>query len=154
MSAIGTSGGEAAHIHPTGRLPLVLLVLLLVATAASYVGATDRLTWWLEALPGIIGVPVLAATWRRHPLSGLLYVVIFLHCLILLGGAHWTYAEVPLGEWAKAWFGWQRNNYDKLGHLAQGVTPALLTREILLRWSPFRLEPRSRGLPVLCVAAP
>lgn len=153
MSAIGSSETQADAAPPT-ILPLVLLALVVMATIASYVGAADRLTWWLEALPVVIGVPLMAATWRRHPLSGLLYVLVFLHCLILLGGAHWTYAEVPLGEWAKAVFGWERNNYDKLGHFAQGVTPAMLTREILLRWSPFRLQPKSHWLPVLCVAVP
>jgi putative membrane protein len=154
MSAIGAAGGKTAKDDRSGRLPLLLLALVLVATVVSYIGAADRLTWWLEALPVVIAVPVMVLTWRSYPLSGLLYLIVFLHCLILLAGAHWTYAEVPLGEWAKGWFGWERNNYDKLGHLAQGVTPVLLAREILLRWSPFRLEPRNRWLPVLCVAAP
>jgi putative membrane protein len=154
MSAVGTGDAKTRETARPGLLPLVLLALVLAATASSYVGASDRLTWWLEALPVVVAVPAMVLTSRRYRLSDLLYGLVFVHCLILLAGAHWTYAEVPLGEWAKGWFGWDRNNYDKLGHLAQGVTPAILTREILLRWSPFRLEPRNRWLPVLCVAVP
>lgn len=98
----------------------------------------DRLTWFLEVLPVLIGVPLIWIYQRKFPLSTLLLVLIWLHCVVLVVGGRYTYALVPLGEWARDWFGWTRNNYDKLGHFAQGFVPAILTREILLRTSPLR----------------
>ena len=125
-----------------------------MAVPLSYQGAFDRLTWWLESVPALIALPLLVWAWRRYPLSNLLYAFIFVHALILLLGGHYTYARVPLGDWASHLFGWSRNNYDKLGHFAQGFVPALLTREILIRFSPFQLAPRSWFIPILAVAAP
>jgi putative membrane protein len=93
----------------------------------------DRLTWWLEVLPAIIALVLLAATRRRFPLTPLLYVLILVHAVILMIGGHYTYAEVPLGEWLQAVNGSARNDYDKLGHLAQGFIPAVAAREILIR---------------------
>ncbi len=89
--------------------------------------------WVLEAGPAVIGLFVLWATRRSFPLTTLLYVLILAHCVILMIGAHYTYAEVPLGEWVKPLFGFERNHYDKLGHFAQGFVPALIAREILIR---------------------
>jgi putative membrane protein len=113
----------------------VLLVLALAALAVSGIGPKDRFTWFLEVAPVLIGVPLLVATARRFPLTPLLYRLLFLHALVLMAGGHWTYAEVPLGEWAKQAFGFARNHYDRLGHLMQGFVPAILAREILLRRS-------------------
>ena len=93
----------------------------------------DYFTWLLEVAPALIGLGVLAATWRRFRLTPLAYLLILLHSIILMVGGHYTYAEVPLGDWAAQWFGWSRNNYDKLGHFAQGFVPAILAREILIR---------------------
>jgi len=93
----------------------------------------DRMTWLLEAAPAVIGAVVLLATRRYFPLTPLLYVLILIHCIILMVGAHYTYAKVPLFDLFKDWFEWQRNNYDKLGHLAQGLVPAMIARELLLR---------------------
>jgi putative membrane protein len=93
----------------------------------------DRLTWWLEVLPAIIALALLAATRRRFPLTPMLYVLILVHAIILMIGGHFTYAEVPLGEWLQALNGSARNDYDKLGHLAQGFIPAVVAREILIR---------------------
>ncbi len=93
----------------------------------------DRLTWWLEVLPAIVGLAVLAATRHRFPLTPLLYWLILAHAVILMVGGHYTYARVPAGEWVSHWLGWARNDYDKLGHLAQGFVPALIARELLLR---------------------
>jgi len=150
MANAGGSDGDGG-----GRgVPLALALLVLAAIVPSYAGAHDRATWWMEAVPVVVGLPLLAATWRPYRLSTLLYVLIALHCLILLAGAHYTYARVPAGDWAAQLFGWSRNNYDKLGHFAQGFVPALLTREILVRFSPFRAAPRSRFVPILAVAAP
>lgn len=135
-------------------LPALLAAAVVAAVPLSYAGAYDKLTWWLESVPVLVALPLLALTWRRYRLSDLLYVFIALHAVVLLLGGHYTYARVPLGDWAGHLFGWERNNYDKLGHFAQGFVPALLTREILIRFSPFRAAPRSWYVPVLAVAAP
>lgn len=120
------------------RRLLVFLVLLLPVFAWSAVGPHDRLTWFLEVAPVLIGVPLILAFQTRFPLSTLLLALVWVHGVILIVGGHYTYALVPAGEWAKEWFGWSRNNYDKVGHFAQGFVPAVLAREILLRTSPLR----------------
>jgi len=116
-------GGECA----------ALAALLLAVTAWSWHQPADRLTWWLEALPVVTAVPLLVATRRRFPLTRLAYWLIALHAGILLVGAHYTYARVPLGFWMQDIVGFARNPYDRIGHLAQGFGPAILAREILLR---------------------
>jgi putative membrane protein len=93
----------------------------------------DYTTWWLEVAPALIALIVLAATRKRFPLTPLAYGLILLHALILMAGGHYTYAEVPLGDWVSGWMGAERNNYDKLGHLAQGFVPAIVIREVLIR---------------------
>jgi len=123
--------------HPARREPLVLLVLALAALVVSGLGPKDRFTWLLEVAPVLIGAPILVATARRFPLTPLLYRLLFVHALVLMVGGHYTYAEVPLGEWAKSAFGFARNHYDRLGHLMQGFVPAILAREVLLRRSPL-----------------
>ena len=122
----------------SGREPRVLLVVGAIALAVSGVAPHDRLTWLLEVAPILIAVPVLIATARRFPLTPLAYRLIFLHALILMLGGHYTYAEVPLGDWAADALGLARNPYDRLGHLAQGFVPAIVVREILIRRSPLR----------------
>jgi putative membrane protein len=94
----------------------------------------DYPTWWLEVLPAIAALVILALTRRRFPLTPLLYVLVLLHAIILMVGGHYTYAEVPLGDWVRELTGGERNNYDKLGHLAQGFVPAIVARELLLRF--------------------
>jgi putative membrane protein len=93
----------------------------------------DRLTWFLEVLPALIGLILLVATRRSFPLTGLAYFLILIHCIILMVGGHYTYAEVPLFDRIRDWFDLGRNHYDKLGHFAQGFVPAIIAREILLR---------------------
>jgi putative membrane protein len=122
----------------SGREPRVLLVVGALALAVSGVAPHDRLTWLLEVAPILIAVPVLIATARRFPLTPLAYRLIFLHALILMLGGHYTYAEVPLGDWVADALGLARNPYDRLGHLAQGFVPAIVVREILIRRSPLR----------------
>jgi putative membrane protein len=116
----------------------VLLVLAVVALVVSGIGPKDRLTWLLEVAPVLIGAPILVASAKRFPLTPLLYLLLFFHALVLMLGGHYTYAEVPLGEWAKEAFGFARNHYDRLGHVTQGFVPAILAREILLRKSPLQ----------------
>jgi len=115
----------------------VLLFLSFVALVVSGIGPKDRLTWLLEVAPVLIGAPILVATARRFPLTPLLCRLLFFHSLVLMLGGHYTYAEVPLGEWAKEAFGFARNHYDRLGHVTQGFVPAILAREILLRKTPL-----------------
>ena len=124
---------------PNGRRePLVLLSVGVVLLVVSGIGPRDRFTWFLEVAPVLAGVPVLLATYRRFPLTPLLYRLLLLHAAILMLGGHYTYAEVPLGFWMQEAFGFARNHYDRIGHLAQGFVPALLAREVLLRRSPLR----------------
>ena len=106
--------------------------------AWSAVAPHDWPTWFLEAAPVLFAVPLLTATYRRFPLSHLAYGLIGLHAAILLVGAHYTYAEVPLFNWLRESFDLGRNHYDRLGHLAQGFIPAIVAREILLRRSPLK----------------
>jgi putative membrane protein len=93
----------------------------------------DQLTWWLEVAPAMIGLLVMIITYRSFPLTPLVYVLILIHCLILMIGAHYTYALVPGFDQFEWLFDSTRNQYDKLGHLAQGLVPALVAREILIR---------------------
>jgi putative membrane protein len=111
----------------------VLLAAGLVLLALTAVRPHDYFTWFLEVAPILIGVPILVLTWRRFPLTPLLYALLFVHALILMVGGHYTYAEVPLGHWMKDAFGFARNHYDRIGHFAQGFVPAVLAREILIR---------------------
>jgi len=125
------------------------MALAILALAVSGIEPYDRLTWWLEVAPVLIGFVVLAATWRRFPLTDLLYALLFVHALILVVGGHYTYARVPLGDAVQGLLDLARNPYDRLGHFAQGFIPAILAREILLRRSP--LEP-GRWLFAISVA--
>lgn len=113
------------------------LIFLLCVFAAvlgwSAVHPHDYFTWILEVFPALIGLAVLAITYPRFQFTTLVYSLITLHCCILFAGGHYTYAEVPLGNWARDFFHLARNDYDRLGHLAQGFVPALIAREVLLR---------------------
>ncbi len=111
--------------------------LWLTVFAAAFIWSAiepkDRFTWLLEVLPAIIAVVVLAVSYRRFPLTLLVYTLILSHCIILMVGGHYTYAEVPLFDTLGEIMGWSRNNYDKLGHFAQGFVPAMVAREIVIR---------------------
>jgi putative membrane protein len=122
----------------TGRAPLLLLAAGAGLLVLSGIGARDRLTWLLEVAPILIAGPILVATGRRFPLTPLAYGLIFLHASVLMLGAHYTYAEVPLGFWMRDLFGFARNHYDRIGHFVQGFVPAIVAREILVRRSPLR----------------
>ena len=93
----------------------------------------DTFTWFLEVLPALIGFVFLLFTYKKFPLTPLLYTLILIHMIILMVGGHYTYAEVPLFDTIKEMFDQTRNNYDKVGHFAQGFIPAILARELLLR---------------------
>lgn len=119
------------------REPLILLLVAVALLIFSGIGPTDRLTWYLEVAPVVIGVVLLLATWQRFPLTPLLCRLLFIHAAILMLGGHYTYAQVPLGFWFQDLFDLSRNHYDRFGHLAQGFVPAILAREILIRRSPL-----------------
>jgi putative membrane protein len=108
-------------------------LVVLAALVASGIKPYDRVTWIMEVAPVLIAAPILVATHRRFPLTPLLYAVICVHCLVLILGGAYTYARVPPGFWLQDLFELSRNPYDKIGHFMQGVTPALLAREIFLR---------------------
>ena len=120
------------------REPLVLFALVGIALVISGIGPYDRMTWLLEVAPVLIGAAILIPTYRRFPLTPLLYRLLFVHALILILGGHYTYARVPPGFWVQELLDLSRNHYDRLGHLAQGFVPAILARELLLRTSPLR----------------
>ncbi len=121
----------------SNRQPLLLLVVAVAGVIVSGIAPHDRLVWVLEVAPIFIGLPILIATYWRFRLTPLLYWLLLVHALILALGAHYTYAQVPLGHWVQDFWGLDRNPYDRLGHLAQGFVPAILAREILLRRSPL-----------------
>jgi len=131
------------------REPSILLGLTAVALLISAVRPYDWATWWLEVAPVLIGAALLVPTYRRFPLSPLLYRLLFFHALVLILGAHYTYERVPLGEWVQEAFNLGRNHYDRLGHFIQGFQPAILARELLLRRSPLV---RGRWLVLICIS--
>ena len=115
-----------------------LLLAVLAALVASGVAPYDRGVWWAEVMPVLIAVPILVASARRFPLTPLTYGLIAFFSLILILGGAYTYARVPIGFVVQDWFELARNPYDRFGHFFQGVTPAILGRELLLRTSPLR----------------
>ena len=122
---------------PSSREPLALLFATGLVLIWSGIGPFDRVTWWLEVAPVLIGAPLLVASFSAFRLSPLLYRLLFLHAVLLMVGGHYTYARVPVGYWVQDPFELSRNHYDRVGHLAQGFVPAILAREILLRRSPL-----------------
>jgi len=122
---------------PRTQENFALLAVVLIAMLVSGIAPYDRLTWVLEVAPILIILPILLVSYRHFPLTRLLYWLIALHALILILGGHYTYARVPLGTWMQDVFGFARNHYDRIGHIAQGFIPAIAAREILLRRSPL-----------------
>ncbi len=134
----------------TSPLHLALAAIVLVVLAWSGFTPYDRTTWWLEVAPVLVALPLLAATYRSYRLTDLLYVLIAVHCVILMVGGAYTYARVPLGFDLQHWFGLSRNPYDKIGHFAQGFVPAMVAREILLR-GRYLKPGRMLAFIVLCI---
>jgi putative membrane protein len=121
------------------RVPLTLLALVTPVLVLTLIFCrAGRLNWLLEVAPALIGYVALAATYRRMPLSDFCYVAVFLHTLVLVYGGYYTYAETPLGNWAKDAFHLSRNHYDRVGHFALGFFPVCIIKEVLLRATPLR----------------
>jgi putative membrane protein len=137
---------------PSKRYHIILLIVVLVFWVWSGIKPQDtRLTWVLETFPFMIALPVMLITYKKFQLTDLTYTLIAIHAMILMLGGHYSYAKVPLGFWMEEWFGWTRNNYDKIGHLMQGFGPAIYTREIIARTSPLK---RGKWLGFMSVAVP
>lgn len=114
-------------------MKITWLLIYFVVLAWSAVSPADYFTWFLEVLPALIGLVVLAATYNKFKLTNLAYILILVHCIVLMVGGHYTYAKVPLFDYIRDFFELERNNYDKVGHFAQGFIPAIIAREIFIR---------------------
>ncbi len=112
---------------------ILLLVALFGVLVWSAIKPHDYFTWLLEVLPALLAVGILAFFYNRFRFSNLIYTIVWLHCIVLMIGGKYTYAEVPLFDYIGAFFGWTRNNYDKVGHFMQGFSPALIARELFIR---------------------
>lgn len=121
------------------KVHLALFVISIATIIWSVIGVEDTyLTWILEAAPALLGIVVLVGNYGKFRFPTILYVIFTLHIIVLLVGAHYSYAKVPFGFWMEDWFGFTRNNYDKIGHFMQGVTPALIVMELLRRTTPLK----------------
>lgn len=126
-------------LPPRSRLPAALLALLAaICVVTAWSPAAGRTSWALEVVPGLLLVAWMVVAHRRWRLSDLVYAGTFVHVLVLIYGGYYTYANTPLGNWARDAFHLARNHYDRVGHLALGFFPALLAREVLLAKTPLR----------------
>lgn len=128
---------------------VALLITLAIVCCWSGWRPYDSFTWWLEISPGLAGIILLLATYRRFKFTTLCYTLIALHICVLFVGGHYTYARVPAFDWLRPIFGWERNHYDRLGHLMQGFVPAIIAREIFIR---FNLVDRKKWIPFFVVS--
>jgi putative membrane protein len=128
-----------------------LALLLIVALVFCWSGwqPHDRFTWWLEIAPGLAGIIILLATYRRFTFTTFCYTLIALHICILCVGGHYTYARVPVFDWLRPVFGWERNHFDRLGHFMQGFVPAIIAREMFVR---LQIVNRKKWIPFLVVS--
>jgi putative membrane protein len=125
-------------VKPRSREPLALLLVGAIVLAWSAVAPKDRAVWWMEVFPALAGAAALGLTYRRHPFTPVVYRLVFVFSLILMVGGKYTYAEVPLGFWVRDALHLNRNHFDRVGHFLQGVIPAMIAREMLLRCTPLR----------------
>jgi putative membrane protein len=131
-------------------MKIIWLIIYSLVLIWSGINPKDYFTWLLEVFPALIGLIILAVTYNKFRLTPLAYILILVHCIILMVGGHYTYAEVPLFNWIRDTFGMARNNYDKIGHLAQGFIPAIIAREILTRKKVVLLKGWSNFI-VICI---
>lgn len=109
------------------------LVIFFIVLFWSAIGPKDFILWLLQITPVVVGFFLLVFTHKKFPLTRLLYLLILIYSIIIMVGSHYSYSEVPLFDSIRPYFGFERNNYDKIGHFAQGFVPALIVREILIR---------------------
>jgi putative membrane protein len=133
---------------PVSRLHLAFLLTTLVALAVSAYHPSSYGNWISETFPAILGGALLVFTYRNFRFTTVTYTFAWLFALILITGGHYTYANVPIGNWARDTFHQSRNHFDRVGHFLQGVVPALFARELLLRTTPL---PRGKWLFTICV---
>jgi putative membrane protein len=134
---------SARHSH------LALLFAVAMVFCWSSWRPHDRFTWWLEVAPGIAGIAILLATYKRFQFTTLCYTLIALHICVLCVGGHYTYARVPAFDWLRPVFGWERNHFDRLGHFMQGFVPAMIAREMFMR---LQIVNRKKWIPFLVVS--
>lgn len=132
------------------RLLTILSIIVILVTIWSLINPKDYIVWFLEVLPVLIAVPILIFTYKKFKFTNLVYTVIAIHIIILVVGGHYTYAENPLFNWIKDYFNLSRNYYDRLGHFFQGFTPALVSREFLLKLSPVK-RGKTLTFIILCI---
>jgi putative membrane protein len=140
--------GKEQTIH--NKSIFLWLLIFFLALIWSAIRPHDYFTWFLEVAPAIAGFLALALTFRNFRFTGLVYWLILIHAIILMIGGHYTYAEVPLFNWIRDAFAMSRNNYDKIGHFAQGFVPAIIAREILIRQSPLK-QGKLLSFIVVCI---
>ena len=119
--------------NSVSKFHIFLLVSLLLVLIWSAYKPHDYFTWFLEVLPALIAVAIFAFSFKKFRFSNLVYAIVWFHCIVLMVGGKYTYAEMPLFDYIGKIFGWTRNNYDKLGHFMQGFSPALVAREVYIR---------------------
>ena len=136
---------------PRERIWIIFLAIVCGLLVGTAVNPFDRLTWLLEVAPVLLVLPILVLTYRRFPLTPLLYILIFLHVIVQMTGVAYTYARVPVGFWIEHLFSFSRDNYDRIGHFFQGLVPALVAREILLRLG-YVSNRRLASVLAICVA--
>jgi len=136
---MGQTAVQAPAVKPqVERFHWILLAIFFAVLVWSFIHPFDRFTWFLEVVPALIALPILAFTYTRFPFTRLIYILILLHACILMVGGHYTYAREPVFAWLAQVMHWPRNNYDKLGHFAQGFVPAIIAREVFIRRIPLR----------------
>ena len=134
------------------RLALILLLIFSILLVRSSIRPHDPFVWFLEILPAVIGVYVMIHVSPNFRFTNLVTILVFFHCLILLLGAHYTYAEVPIFNRLRDILYLKRNNYDKIGHFAQGFIPVLIVREVLIRLRILSTNISQYWLPYICVS--
>ena len=134
------------------RLGLILLLIFSIVLVRSSIQPHDPFVWFLEILPAAVGVLVMILVSPNFRFTNLINILVFIHCLILIIGAHYTYAEVPFFNQLRDVFHLKRNNYDKIGHFAQGFIPVLIVREVLIRLRIISMNINKYWLPYICVS--
>ena len=123
---------------PSTRYDSVSVLLVIVGAAVVFTGlfTADRWNWFLDTVWVIVGLPIIVVSRQYLRLTPLIYWLMMVHALFLLGGGYYTYEKMPLGMWFQELFELERNHYDRIGHFLQGFVPAMIWREVYLRWSP------------------